>query len=112
MLNYTADWWGMLALLVAVVLPILVGLVTRVTTHPGVQAVLLLALSAIAGTLTLALQAHQTNDVNFSWRAAALNSLVTFVIAVASHFGLWKPTTVARKAQLVGAPRAQKRQYQ
>ena len=106
MLNYTADWWGILAIAVAVVLPLLVGLVTKVTTHPGIQAVILLLLSAITGFLTLALQAHQTNDVTWNWKNAALNAVVTFVIAVASHFGLWKPTQVARKAQEVGGPKA------
>lgn len=109
--NYTADWWGLLEVAVAVLLPLLVGLITRVNTAPGLQAVLLLFLSSVSGVLTLLLQSHQTNDVDFNLKTAIFNSVVTFIIAVAAHFGFWKPTQVARKAQLVGASQAEKRQF-
>lgn len=87
-----AYWYG---LLTAFVLPVLVGLVTTRVTHPGTKAVILLALSA-ADSFIVELAAGTPG-----WNAtnALIITAVNFVVAVATHFGLWKPTGVARRAQ-------------
>lgn len=97
-----AYWIG---LLISVVLPVLVGLVTKRVTHAGVKAVLLLALSTLNGFLVEF--AHPGPDYDFG--TAVVLTLVAFATGVLAHFGLWKPTGVSTKAQESlggGAPRA------
>lgn len=94
-MNESIDQAYWVGLLISVVLPVLVGLVTKHVTHPGVKAVLLLALSTLTGFLTEF--AHPGPNWDFS--TAAVLSLVAFAVGVLSHFGLWKPTGVSDKAQ-------------
>jgi hypothetical protein len=72
--------------LVGFLLPILVGIVTRWTTRSAAKAVLLLLLSAVSGFLT-----SWAADPGVHWSLAALYAGEAWVVAVASHFGLWKP---------------------
>lgn len=95
-----AYWIG---LLISVVLPVLVGLVTTRVTHSGVQAVLLLALTAVNGFLTEFAAPHPSG---YSVGAAVILWAVSFGTGVLSHFGLWQPTTVARRAQDFGTKRS------
>lgn len=87
-----AYWYG---LVITFILPLLVGLVTTRVTHPGTKAVVLLALAA-ADSFIVELAAGGPG-----WNAgnALVLTLVNFTLAVATHFGLWKPTGVARRAQ-------------
>ena len=82
-------------LAVTVVMPVLVGLVTKFSTSSGVKALLLVLLSLVNGVLSEALAAGD----GFDWRKAITQAVVAFVIAVAVHFGVWKPTGVAGAAQ-------------
>lgn len=91
--NLDAAYW--LGLLISVILPVLVGLVTTRVTHAGVKAVLLLALTALNGFLV----ELQAGGDGYDLGTAAVLTLVSFGTAVLSHFGLWKPTGVAGKAQ-------------
>lgn len=84
-----------LSALIGVVLPILVGLVTKYSTAPKVRAILLLALSLVSAFLT-----EMLRDANFNWQQAAFGALLTFVIGVATQYGLWAPTGVSRAAKL------------
>lgn len=88
----TAYW---LALAINVFLPVLVGLVTTRVVSAGVKAVLLLALSTASGFLT----ELASPGPGYSVGTAAVLALVAFGTGVLSHFGLWKPTGVARLAQ-------------
>lgn len=87
-----AYWLG---LAISVALPVLVGLVTKHVTHPGVKAVLLLALSTLNGFLVELANPGPGYDIG----TAVILSLVAFAVGVLSHFGLWKPTGVSDKAQ-------------
>lgn len=82
------------SLLIGVFLPILVGFVTKEVTSPTTKSLLLLALSAVSGFLT-----EFVNSADFVWQQALLSTIVTFVIGVATHYGLWKPTGVSAKAR-------------
>lgn len=89
-----------LGLIVSTVLPILTGLVTTRVTHSGVKAVILAGLAAITGLgteLLTSIQAGTTYDLG----TGLILALTAFLVAVAMHFGLWKPTTVAEKAQSI-----------
>lgn len=89
---------GLLSLAVTVLLPLLVGLVTTRTTHPGVRATLLLAAAAVKSFLEAWLQAENT-AVDFAFVPVAISIAVNFAIAVVVHFGLWKPVGAADAAQ-------------
>lgn len=86
----TAYWLG---LLITFVLPLLVGVVTTHVTNSNVQAVLLLLFSAGNGFLTEYTAPHPDG---YSVTNALVFAGVGFVMAVAAHFGLWKPTGVSR----------------
>lgn len=95
--NLDGAYW--LGLAISVVLPVLVGLVTTRVTHAGTKAVLLLALTAANGflvELSNAGDGYQVGSALILWG-------VSFATGVLAHFGLWKPTGVAGKAQDVGA---------
>jgi len=92
------DTVQVLGLLVGVILPVLVGLVTTKVTSSGVKAVLLAALAAVTGLLTEVLNAANSGEV-FQFQEAVVTWLGVFIVAVAVHFGFWKPTGVSGKAQ-------------
>lgn len=101
-MEFTLDGAAVVQLLVAVILPILVGLVTTRVTSESRKAVLLAALSLVTSVLVslgAAIQEGQTFDLG----VALLAAIPTFAIAVASHYGLWKPTGVSAQAQAVGS---------
>ncbi|MFJ6487130.1 hypothetical protein [Streptomyces californicus] len=92
----TAYWLG---LAIGVVLPVLVGLVTTRVTSSGTKAVLLLFLTALNGFLV---ELANPGD-NYQVGSAVVLWAVSFATGVLTHFGLWKPTGVAGRAQDVGA---------
>lgn len=98
MIVFDIPIWQVFSLLSGVVLPLLVGLVTTRVTHPGRRAVILAALALalnLATELGAALQAGETYNLG----AALLLGLGTFLIAVGTHYGFWKPTGVTTKVQ-------------
>lgn len=90
----------LISLLVGTVLPVVVAVVTARVSHPGVKAVTLLALAAVSSFLSEWLVAINTAAV-FDFSQAGLGVLVTFVAAVAAHFGWWKPIAVTGSAGTV-----------
>jgi hypothetical protein len=86
-----------LSMVVGTLLPILVGLITKTVTHASTKALLLAFLSAVSGFVT-----EFVNSSNFQWDQALLTWLMTFVVAVATHYGFWKPLGATDKAQSVG----------
>lgn len=101
-------WGQILALVVQVLLPLLVGLVTKRSMPSGVKSLLLLFFTVCAQTITTALEALNSGAV-FSWRALVMNIFVGFVVSVAIHYGLWKPTGTADAAQDAGPITDQRR---
>jgi hypothetical protein len=89
-------------LLLAVVLPLLVGLVTKRVTTGGAKATLLALLTLIASLLTelgRALSAGTSYDLGLGLLAA----IPAFAISVATHYGLWKPTGASDGVIAVGS---------
>lgn len=80
----------LISMLVGVALPILVAVITDRAASGAAKAVTLLALAAVSSFLTELLTALNST-ATFDWSQAAFGVLTTFIVAVASHFGLWKP---------------------
>jgi hypothetical protein len=102
MITFDIPLFIVLQALASTVLPLLVGLVTKRSTSPGAKAVLLAALSVLSSLLSEVASALQAG-VTYNLGTALLAALVTFLIAVGMHYGLWKPTLVADKAQALGS---------
>lgn len=102
MINFDVPLWLVLQLVGATILPLLVGLVTTRETNPGRKAIYLAALSVLISLLAEIVSALQTG-VTYNLGTALLAALGTFLIAVGTHYGLWKPTGAAGALQDVGA---------
>lgn len=89
---------GALSMLITMLLPLLVGLVTKRSTSPGVKALLLLLFAAVKTFFTAWLDAANAG-VEFLWTAVLISVVVNFAIAAVVHLGLWKPTGASGAAQ-------------
>jgi hypothetical protein len=78
---------------VGVILPIVVALITSRVADGAVKALVLLALAAVSGYLISWLDATNSG-VAFDFSQASFTAVLGFVVAVASHFGLWKPAAL------------------
>jgi hypothetical protein len=102
--GFTLDPATVVQLLIAFVLPILVGLVTTRVTSAAAKAWLLAGLTLVTSLLVELGRTIATGGV-FDVGVALLAALPAFVISVATHYGLWKPTGVSGAAQDVGSGR-------
>lgn len=82
------------ALLIGVILPLIVGLVTKRYQSSRLKAVLLLGMSALTAFIT-----EWANSVNFVWQQALLTMLLTFGSGIVSLYGFLRPTGLADAAQ-------------
>lgn len=97
-MSFTLDPALIIQLLISTVLPLLVGLVTKVTTNASVKAVLLAGLALVTSLLTelgQALSIGSTYDVG----RGLLLAIPGFLVAVGMHFGIWKPIGATDAAQ-------------
>lgn len=88
-------------MVLAVFLPILVGLVTTTVTSGGRKAWLLAALTLATSVLT-ELGRVLDSGGTFDLGLVILAAIPAFAISVATHYGLWKPTGVSVAVQQVG----------
>jgi len=99
---FTLDPNAVVQLLLAVVMPVFVGLVTTRVTSAGRKAWLLAGLTLVT-SLLVELSRAITQGVTYDLGVALLAALPAFVVSVASHYGLLKPTGISEAAQSVGA---------
>jgi hypothetical protein len=97
----TLDVPQLLNLLLAVIFPVLVGLVTTRVTSSTLKAVLLATISLASGLVSALLTAVMAG-APFDLIAALLTGLAAWIIALATHLGFWKPTGVTEKVQAIG----------
>lgn len=98
---FTLDPLTIVQLLVAFVLPVLVGLVTTRVTSGARKAWLLAGLSLVT-SLLLELARALTAGTTYDLGVALLAALPAFVVSVATYYGLWKPTGVTATVQDIG----------
>lgn len=89
-----------LSLYVAPFLPIVVALVTKANAPPALKAVLLLFLSAVTAVVTPLIQNGGSLTID---KPFAIGFATTFVVAVASYYGLTKPLGLAGSESKVAA---------
>lgn len=82
-------------LLVGTVIPLLVALVTKEVASSGVKGVLNAVLSAIGGALTVYVAAGGAVDVV----GMAHAGIETFVVSIATYYGVYKATGLSTKVQ-------------
>lgn len=92
---------SILTLIIGTVLPIVVGLVTSRVTSGAVKAWLLAGLTLVTTVLQALLLATQSG-IPFELGAILIAAIQQFIVSVAIHYGLWKPTGIAGAAQDVG----------
>lgn len=80
------------SILVGTVLPILVGLVTKLNASSALKSILLLTFAAVEGLIVNATVTD--GSAVFSWHTVAVAG-IGWVTAVASYYGLLKPTGVS-----------------
>lgn len=95
---FTTDPAVVIQLVLAVLLPILVGLVTTRVTSGAKKAWLLAGLTLVTSVVTQ-LGSAVADDAPFDLGMALLATIPAFAISVASYYGLWKPTGVGEAAQ-------------
>ena len=101
-INFDVSWSLIIEALVAVILPLVVGLITTRATPSATKALLLAGLNILSTGLTDLLFAINT-EADFdlgNWLVAAITSFAT---SAATYYGLWKPTGTAAALQRVGS---------
>lgn len=94
------DLQTVLSLLVAMVFPVLNGLITR--WHASVlRTYLQLLFAAVVGFVGEWL-AHLNAGDEYDWRKAALVAVMALVTAIATQAGVWAPLGVSTRAKLAG----------
>jgi hypothetical protein len=92
--------WQLFQLLASTVFPLLVGLVTTRVTDGGHKAIMLAALSVSTSLATELGGALQTGTA-YNLGTALLFGLGSFLVAVGTYYGAWRPTGIAVAAQSV-----------
>lgn len=75
------------ALIAGTVIPIIVGLITKLGAHPGTKALVAITLTAIVAILNAVVVAEGT----FVVRDIIVLFVTTFAWHVATYYGIWKP---------------------
>jgi hypothetical protein len=83
----------LISLVVGTLLPILVAVITDRVAQGAVKAIVLLGLAALTSFLSSWLVALN-GGLPFDFAQAAFGVLITFIVAVAVHFGFWKPVNL------------------
>ena len=78
-----------ISLIAGVIVPILVGLIAKAAAPAGLKAVLNAALSGVGGLLTAA-----NLPGGFGWKGFAIAWAQTWVVSIATYYGLYVHTGV------------------
>lgn len=99
---FTLDWAIVVQILLAVVMPLLVGLVTTRVTKGAIKAYLLAGLTLLTAVITQ-LGAAIASGTPFDLGLALLSTIGAFIVSAGTYHGFLKPTGLAVKAQEVEA---------
>lgn len=105
MFTFSLDPATVVQILLATVMPVLVGLVTKRATSAAAKSWLLATLTLVT-SLLVGLGRALDLGVPYDLGVALLAAIPAFIVSVSLHYGLWKPTGVSDRAQKVGDPSA------
>ena len=83
----------LLTLLSGVIVPLLVGVLSKINASSVVKSVLNLGLTAAASLLAVA------NQTDFDWKVFVVNWSIAWVVSVATYYGFYKPSGVSGAVQ-------------
>jgi hypothetical protein len=92
------DTYQWLNVVVSVALPLLVGLLTKQSWNRNLKAVLLLAVAALSAGITDLITAGTFDN----WKTILGQTAINWLVAVAVHYHLWKPTGVSETVADIG----------
>jgi hypothetical protein len=78
-------------LILSMVIPLVVGLLTKISTSSGVKAVLMLVLNAVQ---TLIVQATMADGTAIIDQSTFIAWALALVVSVATYFGVYKPLNI------------------
>jgi len=81
----------LLALLTGVIVPLLVGLLTKINASSSVKAFVNLSLTTLGAALAT------VNQIDFDWKVFAVNFGVAWAVSIGTYYGFYKPTGTADK---------------
>lgn len=84
-----------LSVIIGAVIPLLVALVTKLHASSTIKSLSLVFLTAVSTVVTQVVAAGGTFDA----RHLLINFAETFVVAIATYYGVYKPTGVAPAVQ-------------
>ena len=99
---FTIDAAAVAQLLLAVVLPLLVGIVTTRVTSAAAKSWLLAALT-LTTSMTVELARSLSDGTTYDIGVGLLTAIPAFTISVAMHYGVWKPSEISGKLQDFGS---------
>lgn len=97
------DLYQWLNICVSLLLPLLVGVLTKASWNRNLKAVLLLLAAAFSAGVTDLITAGTLEG----WKLILEQTAINWLIAVATHFHLWKPTGVAADVAKLGVTDSQ-----
>ena len=99
--DFSQGWVAILQVMLAIVIPVLVGLVTDRLTASWVKALVLAVLSALSVLVTSLLEVLTGGGTfeSFDWVNAVGTFIVSVGIAQLSYLGLWQKWGVTQAAQ-------------
>lgn len=97
------DLYQWLNIVISLILPLIVGLLTKQSWNGNLKAVLLLAVAAISAGLTDLITAGSLEG----WKLLLEQTAINWLVAVATHFHIWRPTGVAATVAEIGVTDSQ-----
>lgn len=88
---------SLVILAISALAPIVVGLITKSSTPSGIKAAALAGIAIAIGVGNGFL--NTPAGTVWEWKTAVIGAGVAWVLAVATHYGLYKPTGVTAKIQ-------------
>ena len=98
MVMFHLDWLEILGPVVGILLPLLVGIITKASTTSAIKAILLAVLALVTNLVTGIFDALSTHT-QYDLGAALILALGTFIVSVAAHFGFFQPTGITADLQ-------------
>lgn len=92
------DLYQWLNLAVSILLPLLIGLLTKQSWNRNLKAVLLLLVAALSAGLTELLTAGSLDN----WKTVLGQTALNWLVAVAAHYHLWKPVGASAAVADIG----------